>query len=263
MSENAALQKASATEMSAEEIFTVAMDIGDSMLTVGAEVNRVEDTVIRICRAYGVVAEVFSVTSLIIATARTKEGNTFTQTRRNLTRGTDFRRLEDYNALSRYICTNLPSVEEIKEKKAAIDRRNTHKLVYITSGHIFGVGGFVLLFGGGLVDCAVAVAIALVMMIMGRYLRPPDSNVLIYNLVCSVMASALAIGALKSGIPISLDKVMISDIMVLIPGMAITNSIRDMFCGDIMTGLLRFSEAVLVSAAIAAGFSIPMMVFGV
>ncbi len=44
--------------------------------------------------------------------------------------------------------------------------------------------------------------------------------------------------------------------MLRIPGIALTNSIRDFFSvsGDTMTGLLRFLEAALLSMTIAFGF---------
>ena len=76
-----------------EMIFTCAMDIGERMLCSGAEVNRVEDTVSRICRTYGMTVDIFSITSLIIATVRTPENRVLTQTRRDVAK--DMRRAPD------------------------------------------------------------------------------------------------------------------------------------------------------------------------
>ena len=50
--------------------------------------------------------------------------------------------------------------------------------------------------------------------------------------------------------------------MLLIPGVALTNSIRDMISGDIMAGMLRFLEACLVALAIAAGYVLTALMFG-
>lgn len=57
-------------------------------------------------------------------------------------------------------------------------------------------------------------------------------------------------------------QIIIGNIMLLIPGVALTNSIRDMISGDIMAGMLRFCEACLVSLAIAAGYIIAALIFG-
>ena len=50
--------------------------------------------------------------------------------------------------------------------------------------------------------------------------------------------------------------------MLLIPGIAMTNSIRDKLAGDIGTGLLRLANSLLLAAAIACGFALPMILTG-
>lgn len=47
--------------------------------------------------------------------------------------------------------------------------------------------------------------------------------------------------------------------MLYIPGTQMTNSIRDILCGDIMSGLLRLIEAVMLAIAIALGFATSIM----
>ena len=52
-----------------EQVLSFALDLGKSMVKCGAEINRVEETVIRICYAYGMEkAQVFSIVSMIHAT---------------------------------------------------------------------------------------------------------------------------------------------------------------------------------------------------
>ena len=65
-----------------------------------------------------------------------------------------------------------------------------------------------------------------------------------------------------SGIGISADKIIIGNIMMLIPGIALTNSVRDLIGGDIIAGTLRFSEAGLIAVAIAGGYILTLFTFG-
>lgn len=82
-----------------------ALEIGRRLVETGAEVKRVEDTVRRICIAYGFTdCEIYAVTSLIVATIRDKDGNHYTQSVRVQSYGTDLGRLEELNAFSRRIC---------------------------------------------------------------------------------------------------------------------------------------------------------------
>ena len=59
-----------------------------------------------------------------------------------------------------------------------------------------------------------------------------------------------------------MDKIMIGGIMLLIPGIAMTNSVRDMLIGDIMSGWLRLLSALLIAGAIACGFALSIILIG-
>ena len=68
-----------------------AMDIGEQMLISGAEVHRVEESISRICYALGAVrVDVFIITSSMVVTVHTNDGNTYTQTRRVTSTNIDF-----------------------------------------------------------------------------------------------------------------------------------------------------------------------------
>ncbi len=105
------------------------LDMGELLLTSGAEVMRVEDTLTRLCMVYGFAqADVFTITSSIVLTVRTPEGRALTQTRRIRARDTDLGRVERVNALSRRLCAGpLPpekfrqAVEEVRNAPAYPD----------------------------------------------------------------------------------------------------------------------------------------------
>ena len=59
----------------------------------------------------------------------------------------------------------------------------------------------------------------------------------------------------------NLDKIMIGDIMLLIPGIAFTNSLRDMFSGDTITGLIRCMESILLALVVGLGFTAANLLF--
>jgi uncharacterized membrane protein YjjP (DUF1212 family) len=57
-----------------------------------------------------------------------------------------------------------------------------------------------------------------------------------------------------------MDKIMIGDIMLLIPGIAMTNSIRNMLVGDTISGIMRLIESLLWAGALALGFMTVMLI---
>ena len=51
----------------------------------------------------------------------------------------------------------------------------------------------------------------------------------------------------------SYEPIIIGSIMIFVPGVAITNSIRDFLSGDMLSGVARMTEAVLIAVSLAAG----------
>ena len=101
--------------MEMKKVLKYAMEIGEWMLKSGAGVSRVEDTISRICKAYGAKeANVFSITSSIVTTIEDEEGEIITQTKRIRYYKTDFKKLDELNQLSRYMCKYLPEEEEVR-----------------------------------------------------------------------------------------------------------------------------------------------------
>ena len=97
------------------------MDIGEMLLKYGAEVSRVEDTMGRLCKAYGFVrSDVFTITSSIIATVTLSDERSITQTRRIKERVTDLGRVARVNALSRKICAAPCSLKELQAEVRTI-----------------------------------------------------------------------------------------------------------------------------------------------
>ena len=58
---------------------------------------------------------------------------------------------------------------------------------------------------------------------------------------------------MSTGLPILQDKVVIGDIMPLVPGIALTTSIRDFFNGDYLSGAIHMLDAILTAFTIAVG----------
>mgnify|MGYP002686086031 CR=1 FL=1 len=49
------------------------------------------------------------------------------------------------------------------------------------------------------------------------------------------------------------DAAIIGTLMMLVPGLPITNAMREIMAGDIISGLSRTADAILVASAIALG----------
>lgn len=68
---------------------------------------------------------------------------------------------------------------------------------------------------------------------------------------------------LSNLVKVNLDTVIISSIMPMVPGVAITNAVRDTLQGDYLSGSARVLEAFLKAAGIAVGIAIGLLLMGV
>ncbi|MCU6763119.1 Inner membrane protein YjjP [uncultured Roseburia sp.] len=250
------------TEINREDILECALEIGRCMVQSGAEVRRVEDTISRIMKAYGAKSsEVFSITALVLTTVKWENGTKSTQAKRINGFGTNLRKLECYNALARYICRNRPGVEEIQKRLEEIARSRKRTWLDILC-YMISAGALTVFFGGNLLDGLAAGILGLFVFFFDQLLKTATANKLVYTLFACMVTGWLAILFVSLGLGDHLDKIMMGDIMLFIPTLALCNSLKDMLHGDILTGVYRSIEAILIAAAIAGGFFIANVTLG-
>ncbi|MGL5414494.1 MAG: threonine/serine ThrE exporter family protein [Clostridium sp.] len=250
--------------MRINDILSFALDIGENMLKCNAEINRVEDTVIRICKSYGdVEVDIFAIKTLIIATIRDKEGYSFSENRRVYSSEFNLEKLEELNSISRNICYNKPSKEEIKETLKEFQLHGFAGRKKNLIGGILGASGFCVYFGGNLRDALAVGIIAIIFFYINKYGSKFIANQMVSTTVLSFIIGCLAIVSVRIGIGVHVDKIIIGDVMLVIPGMAMVTGFRDMLSGDILAGTFRLVETMLITVGITAGFALALYLGGV
>lgn len=244
-----------------EMLLTGALDLGEQMLLRGAEVGRVEDTLTRILRSQGAIrVDVFTITSSMVVTAQWAEGPV-TQTRRISGIQYDMTALTRLNALSREICAGSCKMETVGQRLAEIAKGKTYSFWVTVLIYGFTSLVFSLFFGGTWLDAVISAGIGMLIRLLLREMERLQVPGIASTLLCAVIGGFLAHWLWYLGIPCSPDQVAIGDIMLLVPGIAMTNAIRDMFTGDTISGLLRFCESLLLSLVLAWGFALPSALF--
>ena len=245
-----------AAEQANEYLYQV-LEIGQYMLQSGGEISRVEDSIKRLCLAYGAErADVFTITSSIVVTIYAHQFGAITQTRRIAGQQYDLHRLELLNQLCRRICAEHLSLEETRRALQAIRDAPQYSFGVMLATYALISSSFSLFFGGSVLDAAASAVIGIVLKCLDSMIRRTEANAFLSALLCSCLGGFLAGLAVRTGLGDSVDMISIGNIMLLIPGLALTNSLRDMFSGNTISGLMRFIEAVLLAMVIACGFAL-------
>lgn len=241
----------------AERLLYDILDMGEMLLSSGAEIKRVEDTLNRLGRAYGAVeCHVFVITASIMASMEFPGRRRAMGIRRIAgAPKNDFRKLEALNLLSRRCCAAAGRpvpVSQLEEELLRWKRGENIRERYV--GSLIVTGSFALYFGGTVADGLAAVAFApLVCFLQVRFERFFPNKVTFY-VFCSFLTGILiCLGSRLTGW-FHYDRVILGDMMLLIPGLALMNSVRDALAGNTISGIMRLTESLIWTGALACGF---------
>ena len=253
--------------MDNERLIETAMLAGEVMLRGGAEAYRVEDTMSHILKnAEAEHKEVIVMTTAIMAELRVKGEQPLIRMRRVNNRGIDLNKVVLVNDLSRKLCNDEITVEEAYQKMKQIARDHYKQYTsdwFMLLTYIGAVIGFTIMFGGKINEILAAVCTGGILAFCQIFGGKLKVNGFMLETVSAMAVTALSI-LLKAvvSVPINSDALIVGSIMPMVPGVSITNAVRDTLQGDYLTGGSRMMEAFIHAAAIALGVGIGMAIFG-
>ena len=238
-------------------LLDMATDLGYELAMAGAETFRVEESISRVLRAYGVEAEVFAIPNYLMVSFVTEDGTPITRMRRIGAHGNDLDAVEKFNGLSRAYCNRRPDPKEGVQWLDTV-RRNVGRysacMEYL--GDFIGAGGFCLLFGGGWVDSLCAGICGMVVGLISGMLEKLKANPFFRTIAASFVMALVSFALGAAGIARNPDSVTIGALMLLVPGLLFTNAMRDIIYGDINSGINRVVQVMLTAVAIALGTAV-------
>ncbi|EPY6472325.1 threonine/serine exporter family protein [Clostridium sporogenes] len=241
--------------MEAKQVLEISLSVGKMLLSNGAESYRVEETIERICRAYNLQCECMVTAKGVFLSIIDDNNEKVTSLKKVKTRGVDLARIERLNSFSRSLQDNPISYDEAKETLKEIDSLPFFSLpVRIVAA---GMTSFVysLFFKGTIYDAIVSTFISMAI----YYMLDKVSKVGFFQFFQFFFAGfIIGISSLvaENIFPlVSRGNVITGGIMILVPGVPLTNGIKDIIYDDFMSGIVKFGEAMLVVTAMGAGIA--------
>lgn len=245
-----------------KKLMELAINSGEALLKNGAEAYRVEDTMERICNSR---MNIFNVNSFVTQTGIfltfQYENQTYVDFKRVRNVSINLKKISEVNNFSRkFVCSNI-SLDEGLKTIEKINRMKTHtkleKAIFGSASAAF----FTLMFGGNISDFTASYFVSFLVISIMNITNEFNLSFFIDNFLGAFLASFFASISIKIGIGSNLDKIIIGSIMYLVPGVAITNAIRDTMSGDSLSGISRGMEAILSALAIAFGVGVVLAIY--
>lgn len=227
----------------------------------GGETYRSEETIDHLCRAFGATgSHVVAIPTGIFLTIDDGDCHE-TLTIRIKSRSVDLGNLDQINATTRNLCEGTLTLKQGEEILRNIHNGTTPRrtlLMAIAAG--LSAACFTLLFDGTWLDCIISVLCGFFCQLITGFVKKTDFVIFLKGLLGGLLTSGLAaiLVLLFGG---NLEKIIIGAIMPLLPGLAITNSVRDLMRGDLVSGGARLTESFVIAVAIAAGVGISLSVY--
>jgi len=243
--------------MDINRIIHIAANAGRIILENGGETYRAEETINRICSSYDLIdSESFVTPSIIIVSASSNFGQTISIIKRINYRTINLEKIAQINNLSRNIKGLGYSLEAIETQLAKIDSIKPYSLKYMVIASAVAAGCFTIVLGGDLKDMIVSALAGGMMKLILYYLYSLKANEFFVNIFGGFTATLISLICINLNLATNLDKVIIGSLTLLVPGLAITNAIRDTIAGDLISGIMRAVEAFLIAIAVAVGSGI-------
>ena len=263
-----AMKEENALATSQKEILILAIYAAEIMVRNGSETYRVEDTILRICKSEGLdyVEALVTPTGILVSIdqSHSSQHHMLTFNKRIQHRQINLEKVSEVNDFSRRFVVKEMSVEEGMKRLRKIDNKKPPYRISVQA--LFGgvaSGFFVLLIGANFMEFLTALLSTILMTFVLGVLIKRELSYFFAHLTGGMIAASLAILASNLHPDIRVNIVIIGGIMVMVPGVAITNGLRDTVAGDLMSGIIRGVEALVIAVSIAFGVGFVLNVWNV
>ncbi|MBQ4364585.1 MAG: threonine/serine exporter family protein [Oscillospiraceae bacterium] len=224
------------------------------MISCGAEIHRVEDTIRRICRAYSKPrAQIYCTPANFIITIQDRSGTPVTMSVAVGSRKTNLDRVGAYNNLSRWVCSRKPDAQSIKEKLNDINSRPVYPTTVVYASFFLVGAAATFAVGGGIIEALIGAVLAMLIKLINDKLNSVQASTFFKSVVSSMVISFIAVWCQSMGAVPHFDKMIIGAATTMVPGVAITNCMRDFISGDFYSGIYSLTEALLTAIGLAVG----------
>ncbi|KXT85578.1 threonine/serine exporter family protein [Streptococcus panodentis] len=243
--------------------FNLAVDVimlaGTLLLQSGSEIYRVEDTMIRIAHSQGIMD--CNALAMPVAIFFSVENTNVSRMKRNLRTNYNIEKVCEVNQVSRQLVSGLISLQEAFEE---LNRLKSKRLPYsnqqLTLAATLSAPFFSIMFGGNFYD-ALGAALAtffgfISYLYTEKYVRIPFVSTFAGAFIFGLLAQ---IWVRYSGFPTSADLIIAGSVMPFVPGIALTNSVRDIMTSHINSGMSKLFESLLITLALGAGTSVALL----
>lgn len=250
---------------SLEKILSLAVLAGEIMLKNGGETRRVEETMEHIARAGGAAqVQSFVIPTGVFLSVFDEKGEARTAIRRIHERTINLDRIAKVNELSRRLVDGRAEFSSAEALLKRIAREKTGFSLLpsmVASGLVAATTTIVM--DATIPEDLAAFLAAFAVRYVAHVVSRRHGVQFIFEFLGGITVAAVGVLLQVIFPQMGRDMVIIGGVMPLVPGVAITNAIRDLIGGDLLSSVSRVMETACSAAAVTMGVLIVLAISGI
>lgn len=233
------------------------------ILENGGETYRAEETVEKMCLGLGIEkTDVLALPTGITLTIQAPDGESYTRIVRVHKRSINLARIDACNTISRKVAAGIMDAQTALSALNEVTKTQTFPGSVMLIACALSSGFYTIMLGGNWPDFGVSLICGIFTQILLPFLAKRKVPSVLSGMIASFITTFIALFS-EAMLPCILIEPIISGaIMPILPGLAITNAIRDTIRGDLVSGGARTVDAALCAVLLAAGVGIMMAIWG-
>ncbi len=235
---------------------------GQLIVENGGEIFRVEETITRMGRAFGLQeVEAFAVPSGMFISYRLCDGDVESSVKRLRSGPTFLARVDAVNAVSRRVEAGELTCEQAHRELDAIRRMKPLSGLMLVLAAGLCAAGFSFLFGGGWMEFLVAGAVAALSQWLTDLLSRTRVNGTMLIILGGLLSALLPTVVWLMVPSLRTEAAVAGALMPLVPGLTMTNAVQDTVRGDVIAGVRHGLQALFTACAVAGGAMLASALF--
>lgn len=240
-------------------VIDVVMLAGTILLKSGSEIHRVEDTMIRIAHSQGILD--CNVLAMPAAIFFSIENTNISRMKRVTSSSYNIEKVCDVNQISRQIVAGDLDLDRAFHALKTLEKQSLpYTKLQVTTAATLSAPFFSIMFGGNVFD-ALGAGVATLFgfsfsLYVEKFIRIPFVTAFAGAFVFGLFAQ---LWSRYSGFPSTADLIIAGSVMPFVPGIALTNAVRDIMTNHINSGMSKMFESLLITLALGAGTTVALV----
>ena len=234
-------------------ILDFCVELSSRMVVSGANLERVQIALMRITHAYEMKDVCIQLLSNYISlSARTKNGAYIIRQAHIPPADNNLQRLKQLNRLSYRVTAEKPDLKTLFLLLEEASRSAVYPKWVVMIAQLVSMACVCMMFGGGPGEVVCTVFVIAILQQVMNLLSQPGLDQVVVNAITMFTATLFAY-LFSTDFGIDLPTVVITAIIMLIPGIPLVNAVRNLLCGNEMNGILQILKVIVETMALSSG----------